>query len=250
MAVASLIVAALMASTLAHPCNVGIVCAGAAPNGAPSFRSSRPAFVPSRSPHPLKSCVQNGWGRRRKASELEQTSRAVDELADDDLVALPFDSYVASKVGGVPSSDAESAEDPSNDCGGQSLQLRLCVVRNSGCVYPLVRHEDDVETDLFLDPRHVEGQIQLADLVDYWSDASTRMRDANEIPYFGVGWYGQRPVPSLGGGPGYGAEADEIWSVDEDVLEVLMGEGEGGVDVPTIDVGMAHGEKARGGALF
>ena len=48
--------------------------------------------------------------------------------------------------------------------------------------------------------------------------------------------------------PGYGAEADEVWSIDEDVLEQLLNED--GVDLPVIDVGMAHGEKARGGALF
>jgi hypothetical protein len=74
------------------------------------------------------------------------------------------------------------------------------------------------------------------------------------VQYYGVGWYGQRPVPSLGGGPGYGAEADEIWSIDEDVLEqILSGEEDDDgvvVDLPVIDVGMAHGEKARGGALF
>ena len=73
------------------------------------------------------------------------------------------------------------------------------------------------------------------------------------IQCYGVGWYGQRPVPSLGGGPGYGAEADEVWSIDEDLLElILSGSMEDGtvVEIPVIDVGMAHGEKARGGALF
>ena len=47
-----------------------------------------------------------------------------------------------------------------------------------------------------------------------------------------------------GGGPGYGAEADEIWSINEDVLDVLLDE-ESSVSVP-----ISHGEKARGGALF
>lgn len=64
---------------------------------------------------------------------------------------------------------------------------------------------------------------------------------------YGEGWYGQRPVPSLGGGPGYGAEADEIWSVEEELFVQLDAEG---VVVPMLDVGIAHGEKARGGALF
>ena len=73
------------------------------------------------------------------------------------------------------------------------------------------------------------------------------------MQYYGVGWYAQRPVPSLGCGPGYGAEADEIWSIDEDVLEQILSEDDDGgvvVDLPVIDVGMAHGEKARGGLYF
>ena len=43
----------------------------------------------------------------------------------------------------------------------------------------------------------------------------------------------------------YGAEADEIWSIDETLLEQLE---EDGVQLPILDVGIAHGEKARGGA--
>ena len=72
------------------------------------------------------------------------------------------------------------------------------------------------------------------------------MADDDVTRTYGEGWYGQRPVPSLGGGPGYGAEADSVWSVDEDVLERLQ---EDGVDLPVLDVGIAHGEKARGGAF-
>jgi len=48
-------------------------------------------------------------------------------------------------------------------------------------------------------------------------------------------------------GSGYGADANEVWSIDEDTLERLHDDG---VAVPVIDIGMAHGEKARGGALF
>ena len=59
--------------------------------------------------------------------------------------------------------------------------------------------------------------------------------------------YGQRPVPSLGGGPGYGAEADDVYSLDADELRAW--EADHGLAVPTLDVGIAHGEKARGGAL-
>ena len=109
---------------------------------------------------------------------------------------------------------------------------RLCVVRPDGSVLPLCQHEDDVETDLFYDPR---SQLK------FWSD----LTDEDVQRTYGEGWYGQRPVPSLGGGPGYGAEADEIWSVDEEVLEQIKSDG---VEVPILDVGINHGEKARGGA--
>ena len=51
----------------------------------------------------------------------------------------------------------------------------------------------------------------------------------------------------LGSGQGYGADANEVWSIDEETLERLQDDG---VAVPVIDIGMAHGEKARGGALF
>lgn len=109
---------------------------------------------------------------------------------------------------------------------------RLCVVRPDGSVSPLCRHEDDVETDLFLDPRSKQ---------EFWQD----LTDEDVAGRYGEGWYGQRPVPSLGGGPGYGAEADEIWSVDESVIEQLETDQ---IDLPVLDIGIAHGEKARGGA--
>ena len=51
-------------------------------------------------------------------------------------------------------------------------------------------------------------------------------------------------MPSLGGGPGYGADAQEIWSIEEEILTKLA---EDGVELPILDVGIAHGEKARGG---
>lgn len=109
---------------------------------------------------------------------------------------------------------------------------RLCVVRPDGTVSPLCQHEDDVETDLFVDPRLSLDEQQ--------------QDDASVTGTYGEGWYGQRPVPSLGGGPGYGAEADEVWSVDESILEKIKRDG---VELPVLDVGIAHGEKARGGAL-
>ena len=51
----------------------------------------------------------------------------------------------------------------------------------------------------------------------------------------------------MGGGPGYGATADEIWTIKEEMLEKCL---QDGVSVPVIDVGMAHGEKTRGDVLL
>jgi hypothetical protein len=111
---------------------------------------------------------------------------------------------------------------------------RLCVVRPDNTVAPLCRHGDDVETDLYLDPR--------CDPDPFWGEADDQAIQGT----YGEGWYGQRPVPSLGGGPGYGAEAQEIWSIDETVVDVLDKDG---VELPLLDVGIAHGEKARGGSF-
>mmetsp|Transcript_17801 Transcript_17801/g.26819 ORF Transcript_17801/g.26819 Transcript_17801/m.26819 type:complete len:216 (+) Transcript_17801:74-721(+) len=175
--------------------------------------------------------------RFQSACKSPMQMQPIEELADDDLVALPFDGYLTTTTTTSTSDDDEA-----------KLQLRLCVIRNQQYIYPLIRHEDDVETDLFLDPRFIEKQISLQDILQWWNANNSNNEVKNELQYYGVGWYGQRPVPSLGGGPGYGAEVDEVWSIDEDLLEQLLSED--GVDLPVIDVGMAHGEKARGGALF
>ena len=124
------------------------------------------------------------------------------------------------------------------DEGTEPRPPRLCVVRPDNTVLPLCQHEDDVETDLFLDPR-CEGD-------KYWIDPNS-IGNEQIVGTYGEGWYGQRPVPSLGGGPGYGADADEIWSLDESTLTQIQNDG---VELPILDVGIAHGEKARGGALF
>ncbi|CAB9503359.1 expressed unknown protein [Seminavis robusta] len=111
---------------------------------------------------------------------------------------------------------------------------RLCVVKPDGTVYPLCQREDDVETDMFVDPREYSNE--------FWGEVT----DEQVTGSYGEGWYGQRPVPSLGGGPGYGAEADEIWSIDEELIETIRNDG---VDLPILDMGIAHGEKARAGAF-
>lgn len=116
---------------------------------------------------------------------------------------------------------------------------RLCAVKPDGSVAPLCQRQDDVETDLFWDPREF-------DVVFWQSEDLTDASVAFNGTVFGEGYYGQRPVPSLGGGPGYGASADEIWSVDEALLEKVRA---AGVDIPVLDMGIAHGEKARAGAF-
>lgn len=115
-----------------------------------------------------------------------------------------------------------------------SAGARLCAVRPDQSVVPLCRKEDDVATDLYADPREFATA--------FWADPN----DDHVLKSYGEAYYGQRPVPSLGGGIGYGAEADDVWSVDEELLQVVESDG---VELPVLDVGIAHGEKARGGAL-
>ena len=109
---------------------------------------------------------------------------------------------------------------------------KLFVVTPHGTLSPLCTHEDDNPTDLYVDPRY-------PDHVD--------VTDDDILVCYGEGWYSQRVVPSLGGGPGYGAEADHVWSVEEEVLNLL--EEEVDLHIPVLDLGIAHGERARGGAI-
>ena len=186
----------------------------------PNHTSIRPAFVPSS--HVTLHRRHRDNCKQQCIHSLNHLysskTQSLDQIQDDDLVALPI------------VTPGTSSENPPS--------LRLCVVRNQQMVFPLVRHQDDVETDLFIDPKHANSNISLQDV---------QLGHTKQLPYYGVGWYGQRPVPSLGGGPGYGAPADEIWTIEEEMLEKCL---EDGVEVPVLDVGLAHGEKAREGALL
>ena len=112
-------------------------------------------------------------------------------------------------------------------------------------------------------------------MLNYWSrqcndnnNSNDEEEDANnnsisiekEVPYHITEWDGTANVPYHRWAEVRDImvqQADEIWSIDEDVLEsiLLLLEEENDnntkvVAIPIIDVGMAHGEKARGGALF
>jgi len=113
---------------------------------------------------------------------------------------------------------------------------RLCVVTGDGGVYPLCTRADDVETDLFADPRQFPDR--------FWSNQVTDEHVVGRT--YGEGYYSQRVIPSLGGGPGYGALADDVWSVAEDILEKVRADQ---VELPVLETGIAHGEKARGGSF-
>lgn len=67
-----------------------------------------------------------------------------------------------------------------------AMAPRLCAVSQDGTALPLCIRQDDVENDLFVDPR--------AYTTTFWQDAT----DEQVVERFGEGFYGQRPVPSLG----------------------------------------------------
>mmetsp|Transcript_14186 Transcript_14186/g.17919 ORF Transcript_14186/g.17919 Transcript_14186/m.17919 type:complete len:231 (-) Transcript_14186:161-853(-) len=165
----------------------------------------------------------------RMRRPLVSLSLLSDKYLENDLVSIrPPPSQDVVDSGAEGEVEGELSSSP-------SLSPILCVVRPDGGVHPLCTHEDDNENDLFIYPK-------LSNLP--WTYET--INDDDVLQIYGEGWYGQRVVPSLGGGPGYGAEADDVWTVDEEVLELVRGDG---VDVPVLDLGIAHGEKARGGAI-
>jgi hypothetical protein len=91
-----------------------------------------------------------------------------------------------------------------------------------------------VKTDLFVNPRNPNKFFE-----DLMEDIITGT--------CGDVFCGQRSVPSLGGGPGYCAPADEIWSVGEEILEQVRADG---VDLPTIDSGLLTARKHEKGCIM
>eukprot|EP00553_Chaetoceros_curvisetus_P012830 CAMPEP_0204635896 /NCGR_PEP_ID=MMETSP0717-20131115/32610_1 /ASSEMBLY_ACC=CAM_ASM_000666 /TAXON_ID=230516 /ORGANISM="Chaetoceros curvisetus" /LENGTH=172 /DNA_ID=CAMNT_0051654803 /DNA_START=83 /DNA_END=601 /DNA_ORIENTATION=+ len=152
-----------------------------------------------------------------KASRVQHEYFALSKYLENDLISV----QVECSDEGIDNDNGESS----------STSPRLYVVRPDGTASPLCAHEDDNPNDLYVDPR---------------TDPFLDCNDDDVLRCYGEGWYGQRVVPSLGGGPGYGAEADDVWTIEEELLETLE---EDGVILPILDLGIAHGEKARGGAI-
>jgi hypothetical protein len=95
---------------------------------------------------------------------------------ENDLVSVK----VPSRLQVMDSNNNENNNEQDTDNYG----YRFCVVHRDATVVPLCRHEDDVETELFIDPRMLRDE--------YWQEVTD---DAIGKTY-GEGWYGQRPVPS------------------------------------------------------
>ena len=174
------------------------------------------SFLPIEKQSPR--CKQNKdiiFSRRSKIALLSN------EYLENDLVSVLIPEKFRSEI------ITESSDDK------ETISI-LCVVRPDGGIHPLCIHEDDNENDLFVHPK-------IAYLP--WTDG---INDDDVQALYGEGWFGQRVVPSLGGGPGYGAEADDVWTVDEEVLKHVRDDN---VVIPVLDLGIAHGEKARGGAI-
>eukprot|EP00536_Pseudo-nitzschia_multiseries_P017824 jgi/Psemu1/52736/gm1.52736_g len=167
------------------------------------------------------------------ASRTPSALRALSEYYENDVVSVRLD-----RDGWSPSQSPSQSQLEATD----GSPPRLCVVTQYGGIAPLCTHEDDNPTDLHVDPRvKSNSNVNGGDEID-----SENIDDSCVVKCYGEGYYSQRVVPSLGGGPGYGAEANPVWSIDEDVLEEILNDG---VHVPSLDMGIAHGEKARGGAL-
>ena len=169
----------------------------------------------------LHHCIDTFQIQTRHEHKLKSQFFALSQYFENDLVSI--------NIG-----DANMTKKP-----------KLFVVMSDGTLSPLCQHEDDNPTDFYVDPRTPTKGSSLQNPQNGIIEEDS-IDDDDVLEYYGEGWYSQRVVPSLGGGPGYGAEADPIWTIDEDVLEKMILDQ---VDIPILDLGIAHGEKARGGAI-
>jgi hypothetical protein len=104
--------------------------------------------------------------QRRRGPSLLQHRVLSDSYLENDLVAVKVPSRLSATKEG---SDSQKHQQPT----------RLCVVRQDCTVLPLCQHEDDVETDLFIDPRTAEDT--------FYEDIS----DEDVLKVYGEGFYGQ-----------------------------------------------------------
>ena len=103
---------------------------------------------------------------RPKQQQQQQPSSLLhrvlsDSYLENDLVAVKIPSRLST-------SDSQNQQ-----------PTRFCVVRQDCTVLPLCQHEDDVETDLFIDPRTAEDK--------FYGDIS----DEDVLKVYGEGFYGQ-----------------------------------------------------------
>jgi hypothetical protein len=131
-------------------------------------QSTRVALLSTTPRFPGKSCHHH--------FQHHVLSALSDAFLENDLVSVKVPSRLLDKG----SNNSYSKEEESDMNHG----YLFCVVRQDATVVPLCLHEDDVETDLFIDPRKLGDR--------YWQVVTD---DAIGKTY-GEGWYGQRPVPS------------------------------------------------------
>jgi hypothetical protein len=119
------------------------------------------------------------------STDLHRCIALVDRSCRHDGLWALSDAYLENDLVSVKVPSRLMVQQSSGDDDNSNEECRrFCVVRQDATVVPLCRHEDDVETDLFIDPRTLDDK--------FWQQVTD---DAIEKTY-GEGWYGQRPVPS------------------------------------------------------
>eukprot|EP00536_Pseudo-nitzschia_multiseries_P019602 jgi/Psemu1/61763/gm1.61763_g len=155
------------------------------------------------------------------ASRTPSALRALSEYYENDVVSVRLD-----RDGWSPSQSPSQSQSEATD----GSPPRLCVVTQYGGIAPLCTHEDDNPTDLHVDPRvKSNSNVNGGDEID-----SENIDDSCVVSVTGRGIIRS------------GSSRPWVVDPDEDVLEEIMKDG---VHVPSLDMGIAHGEKARGGAL-